>query len=293
MISRREVIEKLNHYRPCNDCNTPIFKNKPLNELELVNRKRKCVCGKVQIDDVMIDILNVMMDFGEIEKNTDSICLKDAGTPLIEIGYPLKYLPSLLENELIIMNNVSRKCAEEIIKIPEVKGVISKQSRDNFEISDNSNEVNELLAGNDFRCDVFILKSISNCVMVCKNQSKVHIEFPRLFNPKIAKVDSLNLKEKVVLDGFCGSGTLGMAALKKGAEKVIFSDINKNALDDVIYNLKLNFGDDVFDKVEIIHSDFLELDVTCDVCFIDLFPHMNAINFIEKAKKISKQVVII
>lgn len=289
-----EVIQKLGHYKPCAECNIPLSKTKPLKDLDIFDRKRTCDCGKTQMDDVMIDVLNVMCNCGEIESSFENTCLKDAGMPLVEIGYPLKYLPSLLEDELIIMNNVSKECAKELVKIPEIKGVISKNLKNtDFDRPDNSNEVNELLAGSDFRCDIFILKSVSSCVVVCKNQSKVHIEFPRPFNPKIAKIERLNLQNKVVIDGFCGSGTLGMAALKKGAKKVIFSDINKDALEDVIYNLKLNFGEEVFEKVEIINSDFMDLDVTGDVCLIDLFPYMNPVKFVEKAKTLSETVVII
>ncbi|MBA2852842.1 hypothetical protein HNP89_000779 [Methanococcus maripaludis] len=295
MLSKGAVIDKLKSYKPCRNCNGPISKTVSLSDLNLDERKRKCVCGHSQLDDVMLDVLNLMSDYNELQNNDlKAVTLRDAGTPLVEIGYPLKYLPVVSKDELIVMKDVSKACAKEILNIPEVKGVISNNSKNTgLNRAEDSGEVNTLIAGDDFRCDIFVLKSIMDCVVICKNQSKVHIEFPRPFNPKIAKIDRLNLKGKVVVDGFCGSGTLGLAALKKGAKKVIFSDINPHALKDVIYNLKLNFSKDVFEKVEIINSNFLNLDITGDVCFVDLFPHMDREPFLNKAKTISKQIVLI
>ncbi|ABO35117.1 RNA methyltransferase related protein [Methanococcus maripaludis C5] len=295
MLSKGAVINKLRSYKPCKNCNGPISKTISISDLKLNNRKRKCECGNSQLDDVMLDVLNLMVEFDEFQNNDlNTVTLRDAGTPLVEIGYPLKYLPVVSSDELIVMKDVSKPCAKEILKIPEVKGVISNNSKNTgLNRADDSCDVNSLIAGDDFRCDIFVLKSIMDCVVICKNQSKVHIEFPRPFNPKIAKIDRLNLNGKVVIDGFCGSGTLGLAALKKGAKKVIFSDINSHALKDVIYNLKLNFSKEVFERIEIINSDFLNLDIMGDVCFVDLFPHMNREPFLNKAKTISKQVVLI
>lgn len=291
MLSKEIVVEKIKSYKPCLNCNNPIPKNVPINKLKIENRKKVCECGKTHIDDVMLDVFDIMKDGGEFD-NLNKVSLKDVGAPLMEIGYPLKYLPVLRKNELIVMADVSKKCAKEIVKINEVKGVLSK----NQKLSGNSSEINELLYGNDFRCDVFPIKSINDCVIVCKNQSKIHIEFPRLYNPKVLNVERLNLKNKVVIDGFCGVGTLGMIALKKGAEKVIFCDINKYAIDDLIYNLKLNFGEEVFNHVEIVNSDFLDLDVKAyngDICLVDLFPYMDPTEYLKKAKEIADKVVVI
>ncbi|MBP2171769.1 RsmD family RNA methyltransferase [Methanococcus voltae] len=313
MISRGEIIQKIKSYKPCDDCNTPISKTIPIKKLNLNERKRNCNCGRAQIDDVMLDVANVIMDYNELPDgvNGDNIALKDLGMPMIEAGYPLKYAPVLSKNDLVLLNNyVSKDCANEIIKIPEVKSVISNSKEKK---ANNSENLNELLVGDDFRCDIFTLKSLSTCVIACKNQSKLHIEFPRPFNPKINKIERLNLKDKVVLDGFCGCGTLGMVALKKGAKKVIFSDINKIALYDLEYNLKINFGEEIFEnnKVEIIHSDFMDLNFnnmpsdillgindingsnSIDICFVDLFPNMAPEKFLEKAKKLSKDVILI
>ncbi|MBP2144230.1 hypothetical protein J2127_001400 [Methanococcus voltae] len=320
MISRGEIIQKIKSYKPCDECNTPISKTIPIKNLNLTERKRNCHCGRAQIDDVMLDVANVIIDYNELPNGItkDTIALKDVGMPMIEAGYPLKYAPVLSKNDLVLLNNyVSKECANEIIKIPEIKSVISnlnENSTDKKEYTriktvNNSEYTNNLIAGDDFRCDIFPVKSLSTCVISCKNQSKLHIEFPRPFNPKINKIERLNLKDKVVLDGFCGCGTLGMVALKKGAKKVIFSDINKIALYDLEYNLKINFGEEIFEnnRVEIIHSDFMNLNFSdinsdinksnvsnsIDICFVDLFPNMEPEKFLEKAKKLSKDVILI
>ncbi|WP_013180091.1 RsmD family RNA methyltransferase [Methanococcus voltae] len=307
MISRGEIIQKVKSYKPCKQCNKPISKTIPLKKLNLKGRQRKCHCGRSQIDDVMVDVANILIECNEVPNhiNDDKFALKDVGMPMIEAGYPLKYAPVLCENDLVLLNNyVSKDCANEIIKIPEIKSVISHNKRI---AGKNSKNMNDLIVGDDFRCDIFTIRSLSTCVISCKNQSKLHIEFPRPFNPKINKIEKLDLTDKVVLDGFCGCGTLGMVALKKGAKKVIFSDINDIALYDLEYNLKINFGNEIFEnnRVEIIHSDFMDLDFSnqhnnsknednrIDVCFVDLFPNMESKKFLEKAKKLSKYVILV
>jgi hypothetical protein len=285
MLSKENIIKKIKSYKPCEKCNKPLPKSIPIKKLNLKNRKETCECGKRHIDDVMINVYEIIDNFGEFKSK--NISLKDVGVPLVEVGYPLKYLPVLRKNELIIMANVSKECAEKIVKIDEIKGVLSINQR----FSPNSSNINKLLAGDDFRCDVFPLGN--DCVIVCKNQSKVHIEFPRPYNPKISKIKRLNLKNKVVIDGFCGVGTLGMIALKMEAKKVIFCDINKHAIDNLIYNLRLNFGEGIFERVEIFNADFLDLDVKGDICFVDLFPHMEPDIYLKKAKEIADEVIII
>ena len=289
MLSKEIVIKKIKSYKPCDKCNKVLPKTIPLCNLNIENRKRKCQCGKAHIDDIMIEVFNVIKDAGEYD-NIDSINLRNIGIPLVDLGYPLKYLPVLGENELIIMADISKECAKEVIKtVDEVKGIICL----NRGAHSNSLDVNKLLAGDDFRCDIFPLKLLKDCIIVCKNQSKVHIEFPRPFNPKISKVEQLNLKDKVVIDGFCGAGTLGMIALKKGAKKVIFCDINNHALYNLRYNLKLNFNENIFNRVELFNCDFLDLDVWGDVCLIDLFPYMDVNIYLKKAREIAEKVIII
>ncbi|EHP83785.1 hypothetical protein [Methanotorris formicicus] len=186
MLSKEIIVEKIKSYKPCEKCNKPLPKSIPIEKLNLKNRKETCECGKRHIDDVMLNVYEIIDNFGEF--NRKEVSLKDIGVPLIEVGYPLKYPPVLRENELIIMTDVSKDCTKEIVKIKEIKGVLST----NQKFSTNSQDINKLLFGDDFRCDVFPLGN--DCIIVCKNQSKVHIEFPRPFDPKISKIKRLNLK---------------------------------------------------------------------------------------------------
>ncbi len=65
-----------------------------------------------------------------------------------------------------------------------------------------------------------------------------------------------NLKDKEVLDFGCGSGILGILALKCGARFVTFTDINEKALEMTKRNLEVNQINS--DSYEIILSDKFE-----------------------------------
>ena len=82
-----------------------------------------------------------------------------------------------------------------------------------------------------------------------------------------------NLKERIVLDLFAGSGNLGIEALSNGALKVYFNDKNKKCIDIIQKNLN-NF--DLLNNSVITNMDYLKaLDyykdqrINFDLVFLD------------------------
>jgi putative methylase len=69
------------------------------------------------------------------------------------------------------------------------------------------------------------------------------------------------IEEKVVADLGCGTGILGIGALLLGAKKVLFVDVDKDAL--II--LETNLKDLELDNFEIIHTDVSEFNAKVDL----------------------------
>ena len=56
----------------------------------------------------------------------------------------------------------------------------------------------------------------------------------------LSLLSDLDVEGKTVIDTGCGSGILGIAALKKGAKEVLFRDIDESALNNLRENISLN-----------------------------------------------------
>ncbi len=301
-------------YKPCNDCKTEkIKKFSPLAEQinldEIDNCFGSCKCGKRHLDIVMSHVLKVMIDEGIKDKKAN---LRNACVPLVTPGYPTNYVPYLPKDSLVILSDeVDKGIAEVIVKeIGEVKGVLKGDIRKTVGIkdSDSNPHVYELLAGCDLRCD--IVQTPYGDLGIYKYQHEIHIEFPQVKLPKIEILEKAlkDCDKPNVLDCTCGPGTLGIACLKTGSQKVVFNDIWSRAIETALINLeangfpvKLSGREEELrasgDRFEVYNMDIRELanclDEKFDICIIDTFPGVDTKEFVEAAGKLGKKVVVI
>lgn len=313
-------------YMACRSCppDPLLNKNIPLLDKVNVNFGRCHDCGKRHLDIVIWHVLTILKEDGLFP---DVAVLREVGTPLITFGYQIPYPPRLNAKKLVlIMDSITKEVADEIIeKVPEIKGIIKRSGMQSQSIGildvNSTPHTYDLLSGCDMRCD--IVSSIFGEVCVYKNQSRIHIEFN---NTKIRKMEELyvngEFEDSVVIDGFCGPGTLGLLSVLAGARKVIFNDAWLPALRNTILNIKENsnllgiridFENDTYDKLIgnepvllakakgnsellVYHGDIRKLDMAVkesDICLIDTFPSMDPAIFFAACKEMTKKIVII
>lgn len=301
--SKEDVLDKIKElYLPCEECTTKrLKKSLPLSRQVKTEKITAdyglcSKCKKRNIDHVMAHILKILMD-NNLQSSTASI--RKTGTPLITPGMYLERQPFLSENTLVMLiDNIDKKTARIIFEeVPEVKGVLKGNINDTVgQITEKDNVYNyELLAGCDIRCDV--QDSDMGQVLVYKQQSKIHVEYPKPESPKILEVKQELEKydAPTVVDAMCGPGTLGIYALKRNAKKVIFNDVNENAIDNLKVNLEINridaAGYEIYNETleELANS----LDAKYDLGLIDAFPDIDTTEYEKQLKKICERVVII
>lgn len=313
--SCEEVLKSLeDHYLPCKSCeNTDLKKFRPLIEqVELKNIDapwKRCKCGRRHLDYVMAHILAIMMEEGQRNRNST---LRQVGTPLITPGYPLKGPPYLEKDSMILLtDDIDENCSLRIYKdVPEVKGVLKGDLKVTVGVRDSGSSPHtyQLLAGCDLRCD--ILKTTCGPICIYKNQSQIHLEFPKPSNPKIIALHQILSKYQnpSVLDCTCGPGTLGIAALKSGASKVVFNDIWYPAARMTTINLEVNgFPVNINEKKQGLLAEGENSQVYCvdirdlkyvldgrfDIAVIDPFPGVNFKEFSQAVGEICQEVIII
>lgn len=314
--SPAHVLKKLESiYYPCKKCpELRLKKFKPLVEQLYPDHKidsnwGKCDCGRRHLDVVVAHILTIMQQEGIKDKNST---LRDTCVPLITPGYPLKTAPYLSKDTLIILSpDFSIECAERIYgEVPEVKGVLKGDIKDTVGIKDSKSDPNayELMAGCDMRSDV--VQTPFEPILIYKYQSEIHIEFPKPVSPKITILKKAmdNYENPTILDCTCGPGTLGIAALKGGAKRVIFNDLWYPATYTTSINLEVNgfpvelsdqkhglvargkFGDVYCLDVKKLGS---VLDEKFDICLVDTFPGVDAEEFKEAVHNLCREIVLI
>lgn len=324
--ARKLLDDILGMYMACGSCppDPTFIKNIPLSD-KIDDHTGSCPkCKKRHLDFVMGNVLMILKEKGLFPGDA---LLREVGTPLISFGYQIPYPPRLGGKDIVlIMDSITKDIAEEIIKkVPEIKGVIKRKGLQSQSIgildTDSSPHIYELLSGCDMRCDVIL--SLFGELCIYKNQSRIHIEFN---NTKIKKMEELYLKGElenaVVVDGFCGPGTLGLLSVLAGARKVILNDAWLPAIRNTILNIKVNssllglkivfenpdhnelIGDEPLllaratgkSELMVYHGDIRKLNMAVkgsDVCLIDTFPSMNPARFKVSCKDLAKKIVII
>ncbi len=211
-------------FLPCSDCRIRMLdKRAPLRDLSYED---PCSCGKRFIDEVFAHLYVIMIE-EEALKKTDPLLA--VGSPLIHPGFAMERPPFLTEKSLVLLSKkVTRAAAERMVKeVPEIRGVVRSGDFVPGLASADLNavpRVYELLAGCDVRADVFPLTT--GPLVMYKQQSLVHIEFPRGNDPKIRSVEQHvgSPPVKSFVDACSGVGTLGLTAACLGVPRVFMND---------------------------------------------------------------------
>lgn len=223
--SAREILATLpTIFLPCAECSMRILdKRLPLPSPEFAE---PCICGKRFIDEVFSHIWVVMVEEGDLKKTDPLIA---SGSPLIHPGFAMDRPPFLPGKSLVLLSpRVTRKTAERLMRdVPELRGVVKTGDFAPGIATaglESVPKVYELLAGCDVRADIFPLAT--GPLVMYKQQSVVHIEFPRAGYPKIRSVIQHVGKPPVpyFIDACSGVGTLGLAAACLGVPHVVMND---------------------------------------------------------------------
>jgi hypothetical protein len=227
-------------FAPCEECRGRILdKTLPPPDLTIA---RPCPCGKRFIDDVFVHLYGIMLEEGALSREDP---LKMVGMPLVHPGFAMNEAPYLPNNSLLLLSQaVDKPVADRLFReVPEVRGVVKcgrfVPGAIDVDLSVTP-RVYELLAGCDVRADVFFTQH--SPVVVYKQQSLIHIEFPRGYDPKIVNV-GVHLRHslpRAFVDGSCGVGTLGIIAAQYGVPHVIMNDAWYAAAFWAAFNLRVN-----------------------------------------------------
>ncbi len=87
-------------------------------------------------------------------------------------------------------------------------------------------------------------------------------------------MSSLDLNGKRVIDTGCGSGILGIAALKSGAKECLFRDIDESALNNLRENIKLNNESGTVEKASLLEGVSDQVDVVLANITADILSKM-------------------
>jgi len=253
--SAKEILATLpTIFQPCPDCSIRnLDKRQPLPTLEYAET---CTCGKRFIDEVFAHIYVIMVEEGDL-KQTDPLI--SVGSPLVHPGYVMDRPPFLPEKSLVLLTTAATKhTAERLVnEVNELRGVVQ---RGDFIPGithsglDAVPKVYTLLAGCDVRADIFPLRT--GPLVMYKQQSLIHIEFPRGGYPKIRAVEKHvgNPPVHQFIDACSGVGTLGLTAACLGVPHVILNDAWYASAFWSAFNLEVNREYLRIDRVKIFEQ---------------------------------------
>lgn len=291
------MYENLN---PCDDCqDIQIKKFSPIVDYPDYDKLSadflRCNCGKRPLDVVMAHILKIMVEEEIVSKS--ATLRRNSPIPMPAFCYSTLNPQFINKDALILIHpDFNKKVAERLFKeVPEVKGVLKGSSQDTVGIINKDAECFEfeLLSGKSDRIDV-LRTLIGEKIIISKDQQNTHIEVAPTTEQKLLKL--YNYLEKhnfeTAVDGMCGSGAIGIFLIKYGFKKVIFNDINPQAIKNLKNNLKLNNISK--DYYEIHNKAIEELDLPeVDLAIIDPFPNVDTKDIEDKLSDIAANVLVI
>jgi hypothetical protein len=253
-------------FLPCADCSMrTLDKRSPLPMLEYAE---PCSCGKRFIDEVFAHMYVIMVEEGDLNQTDPLIAV---GSPLVHPGFAMDRPPFLPEKSLVLLTTRATKITAErlVTEVPEIRGIVKKgdfvpgiTNPDLHSVP----KVYELLAGCDVRADIFPLWT--GPMVMYKQQSLIHIEFPRMGYPKIRAVEQHVGKPPATcfVDACSGVGTLGLTAACLGVPHVVMNDAWYASAFWSAFNLEVNRGYLKISRVKIFEQlqDMQKHPVTID-----------------------------
>lgn len=243
-------------FAPCERCAAaPLDKRRPLPaDYEPTS---PCRCGRRFIDDVFAACYRIFTDEGII---AGTEALGTIATPVVNPGFAMNAPPFLPARSLVLLSpHPDQTTADRIVReVPEVQGVVRTGAAVPGIGPDGTLASHDLLAGCDVQANIF--PTSFGDLVVYKELSRLHLEFPRPVNPKIRAVERAIRRENpmVFVDACCGAGTLGLAAALTGTPEVIFNDAYGPAAFWTAVNLIANREALLFDEV-VLHTGCADL----------------------------------
>ncbi|MBP2146808.1 hypothetical protein J2129_002262 [Methanofollis sp. W23] len=216
-----------------------------------------CTCGRRVLDDVITTCYQIFTEEG-ITTGTEP--LGAIATPVINPGFVMKAPPLLPTRSLLLLSPLpDQTTAERIVReVPEVQGVVQTSRAVPGIGPDGALATHTLLAGCDVQANIF--PTSSGDLVVYKELSRLHLEFPHPVNPKVRAVERAIRRERaeIFVDACCGAGTLGLAAARTGTPEIILNDTYGPAVLWTTVNLMVNQDALLIDEV-VLHAAYTDL----------------------------------